>query len=101
MMYSALRCENCIARSSVTGASASTVGAGNAWTVTPSNSTGVPYRRTRRARVAKAKARFTCWALIAPTSISNGSGTSVGRRPKSAPDTRTSGASTGSAAAAA
>jgi hypothetical protein len=41
-MYSALRSENCISRSAVTGAAARTIGSGKAWTVTPPIAAGTP-----------------------------------------------------------
>ena len=59
MTYSALRVENCIARSAVTGARASTSGDGNAYTRTPAKTTGSPNRRMRRALVVSAKVRLT------------------------------------------
>ena len=80
-MYSALRVENCSARRSRTRARASAAASGNAYTVSRPISTGVPYRRTSRARQAKAKVRLTCWAVMEPTSISSAAGVSVGRIP--------------------
>ena len=80
-MYSALRPEYFSARYARTGARASAAASGNAQTVSRPSASGVPQRRTRRARQAKAKLRFTCWAVIEPTSISSGVGASVGRIP--------------------
>ena len=80
-MYSALRVEYLSARSSRGRACASRAASGKAHTVSRPTRTGVPYRRTRRARHAKANERLICWAVIDPTSISNGVGARVGLRP--------------------
>src|SRR5262249_23608282 len=71
-MYSALRVEYLSARISGTLARASRAGAGNAQTVSLPIFTGVPNRRTSRARHAKANERVTCWAASEPPSIAKG-----------------------------
>ena len=80
-MYSPLRRENFIERNSLSPTRARVAGSGNAQTVSRPTLTGVPYRRTSRARHANANWRLTCCALIDPTSISSGVGASVGRIP--------------------
>ncbi len=96
MMYSAFRPLNFMARSWETRARARTAGSGKTYTVSRPTRRDDPKRRTSAARCEKAKVRFTCCAQIEPTSISKGSGMSVGRSPWSRP---TRSPSTGSALA--
>ena len=92
-MYSPLRREYFIALKSRARARARVAASGNAQTVWRPRTSGTPQRRTSRARHANANERFTCCAVIEPTSISSGDGASVGRSPWSG---STSGASAGS-----
>src|SRR5207245_1739381 len=59
-MYSAFRVEYFSARSSRTRTTASRAASGNAHTVSRPTGTGVPNRRTSRARQANANERLTC-----------------------------------------
>src|SRR5205085_2460043 len=75
--YSAFRREKPIEQSSSSDAAASRSRGGKAQT----RPTRSPKRSTSRLRIATAAKSETCWAVIAPTSISNGSGARVGRKP--------------------